>query len=629
MKTGKNLYKLVILAAFTAALTVILALAPRGKEPKPLVIYDVHTDNPRIVKDDNTIEFADYVRIRNNTDTPYDLTGLFLSDSRKNLKKLPLDGVVIDAHDSIMIRLDPSWNFALQRGGSESVYLSDRKGNVMYEYKSSMKPPVPELSAQSGFYSDDFYLKMSVKKGYTIHYTLNGDEPGDDSPVYTEPLRVYDRTSEPNTVVNVSNTIKNYLDDVVDDVPVEQPNDEPVDKAFIVRAVAMDENGNKSDIVTREYFFCGDKYKNIISVVADRNDLFGPCGIVSVGQEYDDWYLNGREGEEPQTNYSKKGKNWEVPADVEYFRSGNMVLSQKCGLRLQGRTTRDRRIKNFQLRAKNRYSGSDVFEYDIFENEVFRTDAVSLDDCFRESFFLSLIEDEKILKQKTTDRVALFVNGEYWNAIYIRERLDEKYFQDHFGVLPGNLLVLAESFPEIGRGRDEETWNADRAMYLDIGDFVSNNDISDEQNYEKLQTMMDIDSYIDYLAINEWAGCSDWGEFNNDMYWRFIEPNGSEYGDGRFRWIIHDGDATFDPDTSITNNPMVYESVLYQALMSNENFRSRFADRLKELGETTFSDESVADKLSDPKWDEPELKDIRKFFEGRKYKVAELIDSLE
>ena len=88
------------------------------------------------------------------------------------------------------------------------------------------------------------------------------------------------------------------------------------------------------------------------------------------------------------------------------------------------------------------------------------------------------------------DRVALFVNGEYWNDVYLHERIDEKYFEDHYGVLPGNLLVLSESFPEIGRGRDEETWNADRAMYLDIGDFVSKNDISNNHNYEILQTMI-------------------------------------------------------------------------------------------------------------------------------------------
>ena len=111
----------------TAFLTVILYFAPHVKAMPELIIYDVHPESPRIVKDDGTIEFSDYVMIRNLTDQPYDLTGLFLSDSRSELKKLPLDGVVIEGGASSMIKLDPSWNFALKNSGDESVYLSDQK----------------------------------------------------------------------------------------------------------------------------------------------------------------------------------------------------------------------------------------------------------------------------------------------------------------------------------------------------------------------------------------------------------------------------------------------------------------------------------------------------------------------
>ena len=281
MKHRRNVLLYTLLISLYAFLVLLFLIGPKEKSEKELIIYDVHDNSPRIVKDDGSIEFADYVRIRNMTDQPYDLSGLYLSDSSENLKKLPLDGVMIKGGSSEMIKLDPSWNFAIKRSGNESIYLSDSNGKILFRYNSSMKPNTPTLSANSGFYEDEFDLKMFVKGDYTIRYTLDGSEPDEDSEEYIEPIRVYDRSGEPNTVVSIRNTVEEYLEP-----ESEQPIYEPVDKAFLVRAVAIDSYGNKSDIVTREYFFCGAKYKNIVSIIADPDDLFGDFGIVSVGKEY-------------------------------------------------------------------------------------------------------------------------------------------------------------------------------------------------------------------------------------------------------------------------------------------------------------------------------------------------------
>ncbi len=264
MRYRKHFLVYTIIIAFSAVLAGVLYLGPRVKAEPSLIIFDVHANSPRIVKDDGSIEFSDYVRIRNMTDQPYDLTGLYLSDSRNDPDKLPLDGIVLEGGESQMVRLDPSWNFALGRTKNESVYLSDSKGNLLFKYSSKMKPKTPVLSANSGFYSSDFDLRMSVKGDYSIRYTLDGREPDEDSPEYTEPIRVYDRSDEANSVVNVPNITENYLSSS------EKPIEQPVDKAFIIRAVAMDSYGNKSDIVTREYFFYGN---NIIIFIPTEEIL--------------------------------------------------------------------------------------------------------------------------------------------------------------------------------------------------------------------------------------------------------------------------------------------------------------------------------------------------------------------
>jgi len=631
MKVGKNLTAYLLFIVFSAVLAVLFGISPKSQAASELIIYDVHPESPRIVKDDGSIEFADYVRIRNMSDHPYDLTGLFLSDSSKDYAKLPLDGIVIEPGGSQMIRLDPSWNFALKASGDESVYLSDVAGNTIYRYTSKMKPKQPVLSAESGFYTDEFYLEMTARGNAVIHYTLDGSNPTEDSPVYNEPIRIYDRSNEPNTVVNVPNTVRRYLEKEVYDEygnhsVIEQPKEDPVDKAFIIRAAAIDEYGNRSDTVTREYFFCGDKYENIISVVADREELFGPCGILVTGTEYDEWYLNGMEGDPPVTNFKKKGRDWEIAADMEYFLGGTKVFGQKCGLKLQGKSTRQRRIKNFQLRARNSYSGSDEFAYDFFENEEYRPDGIHLDDCFDESLLFDIVRDEKIIKSKTTGRVALFINGEFWNNVYIRQKIDEKYFEDHFGIMPDNLIVLAETFPETDYENEEE-FDEIRGYYFAIYDFIEDHDLAVAENYEKIRSMMDVDSYIDYFAINTYIGSADWAEVQNDEYWRVKVPFDEGYGDGRFRWILHDADWIFNDSTKFEEGFITHFD-LFDSLMENADFRQRFANRLEELHNTCFSEENILRHTRSGKWDEPGLEEAEQFLLGRFEALEPLINGI-
>ena len=628
MRFKKNLFKSAILLLFSAFWLTVLFASPKTETKEELVICDVHTNNPRIVKNDGEIEFADYVRIKNLGDKTVDLSGRFLSDSKKDLQKYPLDGYIIEAGRSVMIKLDPSWNFALNKSGSENVYLSDREGNILFVYKSSMKPEKPRVSAYSGFYRAPFYIRITGSKDSRIYYSIDGNEPDETSILYNDPIYVYDRSDEPNSVVNAENIVRSSIDDRYEEELAIPPIVSPVDKAFIVRAVAIDRYGNKSDIVTREYFFCGDKYKNVISVVSDRDDLFGPQGILSVGDEYEEWSQTGGEGDAPEPNFMKKGRDWEVPADFDFFKNGRLVLSQKCGLRLQGRTTREKRIKNFQLRSRKRYSGSSVFEYDFFEDEPFRSRGITLDDSFRESLFLAIVDKEKIISQKTTERIALFINGEFWNNIYIHQRLDEQYFYDHFSISPDNLIVLNESFPEIYPGGVEE-YEKVRNYYLAIDEFVRENDMKLSSNYEKLQTMMDMDSYIDYLAINTWVGCNDWCEYENDMYYRVEKPYDNAYGDGRFRWILHDGDNVFNREVSLATPGRISEDGLYSGLLVNSEFRKSLSERIETLGKTTFSDKNLNRVFSDERWDEPEKEEIIDFFRTRKDTMNDFVQNID
>ncbi|MBQ7581844.1 MAG: CotH kinase family protein [Lachnospiraceae bacterium] len=609
--TRKKLVFVLTMALSSLLLASVLLAGPLSLPPKELILYDVHCNSPRIVKDDGSIEFADYLYIKNMTDHAYDLTGLFLSDEARDLTKYPLEGIVLESGESRMIRFDPSWNFGLNSSGRENIYLSDTEGEILFKYDPDMKPKQPAISAGSGFYEDDFDVTITAKGRHKIYYTLDGSAPDENAMLYDGPIHVYDRSNEPNTVVNHPNTVPYFSEEEIDETAVP--------KAFVLRAAAADEYGNFSEIATKTYFF-GKIKPRVLSVVADREDLFGDYGILVTGKAYDEWMENGMEEDEPVPNFYQKGKDWEVPADVEYFEGSKSVFTQRCGLRLQGRTSRDYRLKNFQLRAKNRYSGQDVFAYDFF-NDPCRSDGLILDDSFEEALFYSLVEDERVLSPKVTQGIALFINGEYWKDVYLRQRLDEKFFADHYGIDPKNLILLSESFADIG------FWEEDREAYLALDDFAMTHDLSDPVQYEKICSMMDMDSYIDYLAINACIGNNDWGEFENDQVWHVREKDDSAYGDGRFRWILHDSDHIFDPSEDFQKNRFITESVLYANLMKNPEFRRQFSDRIRNLMETTFSNRRIASELET--WDDAGKAEVTDFFDGRAEKMNALADALE
>ena len=79
----KNIYIFSLLAAFTVLMAIILYISPRAKASPEIVIYDVHPDSARIIKDDGSVEFSDHLYLMNVTDHPCDLTGMYLSDDPK------------------------------------------------------------------------------------------------------------------------------------------------------------------------------------------------------------------------------------------------------------------------------------------------------------------------------------------------------------------------------------------------------------------------------------------------------------------------------------------------------------------------------------------------------------------
>ena len=131
-----------------------------------------------------------------------------------------------------------------------------------------------------------YELMILSEEGLSVYYTRDGSIPDETDTLYTGRLEVIDRTYE-----------KNVLSDRTDIIAPNKWGDAmaplmKVDKADVIRAVAVDGQGNRSAVSTAVYFigyqYKAEFYRNykVISLAVEPDDLFDPArGIYIQGHD--------------------------------------------------------------------------------------------------------------------------------------------------------------------------------------------------------------------------------------------------------------------------------------------------------------------------------------------------------
>lgn len=530
-----------------------------------VVINEVCGDNNSFPLGEDR-EVSDYIELYNTGRLACRLEELYLSDSMAAPKKKRIPACELPAGGYLVVSLDDG-SFSLKKEGRETVYLSDASGKVLDSVTTEavgadfscarqadgdavwtilsctpgmanetaarqVKSPAlsgPVLSHESGFYQSAFDLELSSEPGTAIYYTLDGSIPTTDSLLYQSPIRVYDRSSETNVYRAIPNVVFEWFRN--------GPDEMPVDKAFVVRAVAAAGEGDAARVsspVTATYLVGLEEYRKrpVVSLVADPAQLFGPDGIYVSGKAYDDWYLGGQEGEAPEPNFLKRGKEWEIPAAFEYF-SDTLNFSQDVGLRVNGGYIRYLPLKNLTVYARKEYGGSSVFDENIFE-DVF-SHKIGIRGGFANAICQTLVRDRNVAVQSYVP-VSVFLNGEFWYHTNILEKYDSYYFQQRYGVDSDNLIMLDGG--ELKEGKEE-----DLVSLQEFFAFLETHDMSDPANYEAFGRMADIQNYIDYMCINIYVDNMDFDDEKNVVMWRSRTVTSNPYEDGRWRWALYDLDA--------------------------------------------------------------------------------------
>src|SRR5690606_24108551 len=118
------------------------------------------------------------------------------------------------------------------------------------------------------------------------------------------------------------------------------------------------------------------------------------------------------------------------------------------------------------------------------------------------------------------------------------KKYDNNYFERVYGIDEVDVL-------EDDGTSDEEGDNDD---YMTLVDYMENNSLTSDANYNYVLTRMDTEDFMDYQIANIFFDNADWPG-TNVIFWRkktdgFV-PNAPYGHDGRWRWAFHDLDDTF------------------------------------------------------------------------------------
>ena len=557
-----------------------------------VAINEVMSSNASTVQDEDGT-FSDWVELHNYGAEAVDLTGWGLSDTASNPFKWSFGSVIIQPGEFLMVwasnKNRPAvtngnmlhTSFAISAGG-EDVVLTHSNGtridalapvalsadlsigrqpdgtgdwlyfddatpgaaNTTVGSPGSLEPP--SFSTGGGAYTSAVSVELSTSvTGGVVRYTLDGSEPTTNSPVYASPIVLASRAGQTNGISMIPTNFEDPGPPFYEGWMA--PSGE-VFKIHTVRAKVFKPGGLPSRPVTQSYLIdpagIGRFSMPVMSLATDDANLFSnETGI----------YVKGH-----HTNYAQSGSAWERPGSLEFINTnGSVAFNTEIGVRINGNSTRTRPRKALRIYAKN----PNTLPFQLFPDKTVSQFSTFLlraggndwgNTIFRDAYMQSLVAHTGLDRQHSRP-VVVFINGEYWGVHNIRDRFDEGYFKNHYGLTESDYVQLdtvvtppANGFPIYDTGN--EAYVAD---YFDLMSFVNEQGVVSTANYAAVTERIDIGNFADYYATEIYSGNSDWPG-NNVRLWRSVStnraPDAPYRHDGRWRWMLFDTDLALGAD---------------------------------------------------------------------------------
>ena len=472
------------------------------------------------------------------------------------------------------------------------------------------------FSAESGFYQAPFSLTLAAPDKAEIYYTLDGSRPTAESQHYHGGIEIKDVSGTPNTVSNHAGISAD------EEYSAHAFAENPIDKATVVRAVAVMPDGTESAVISHTYFV-GFQEKaayyqqmKIVSLMTEECNLFDEeKGIYVLGNAYERWKNSeDYDSETPDWayvgNYTQKGREWEREAVIQIFDRQKPVMTQDIGIRIHGGATRSYPQKSFNVYARSDY-GDTKIRYDLFSGTVIDEkdgspitvfDSFTLRNSgndakytrFRDRLNQTLVSDRQFLTQGMEPCI-VFLNGEFWGQYDITEKLDTAWIKAHCGIPKKDVCIIKKDALDSG---SEETF----AEWKSLREWIQQTDFSDPSAYKTLCDRVDMQGFADYMSseiyINNW----DWCPANSAMWKAETVDENNPYADGKWRFVMFDTDFSAGiygrtpPDEDNFANLEKKDSFLsdlFKSAMQNDDFRKQFVRTFREIAAQNFAEERV------------------------------------
>lgn len=455
------------------------------------------------------------------------------------------------------------------------------------------------ISHDSGIYTGAFELSIKTIAPGEIYYTLDGSVPGPEnteSLLYEAPILI---DFEENDVVHSLQIWCAY------------------------------EDGTESPVYKREYLLEANgpgRYQTtyVVSVTGDEESLWGyEDGIFVRGRQFDEYMAANPEVDLNNTvipaNYFS---DEEVPVHVSVFSNdGTELVSKNCGLRIYGNITRAKNQKSFRLYARDSYDGDNEFHYAFLPKLISEEGGVPVREFQRISFHNSgndngyafnrtaligsLAADMGYPDVLVSESAVVYVNGKYQGFYWLQNTYDDKYFKEKYGAYTGEMVVCEGSLNEMTSTEPEKAEAV--AQYNAFCRWLLNCDIQEDESWQRVCDTIDVENFVQYMAIEYYIGNIDWPHNNVKVYRYLTEEEYEEEGafDGRFRYLLFDTDygmglkflGWFGDDEysqrleSLCN--VEGEGGIFAKLMQRGEFRNMFVNTVLTMMQEAFSLENV------------------------------------
>jgi hypothetical protein len=554
----------------------------------------------------------DWIELYNGNDAEFDLTGFGLSDNINDPFKWVFPSIILNPESYLLIFASGEdedsltnlhTNFKIASEG-ETIILTNPSGAIEDMVNSTEIPTdisygrqpdgsdtwsffpeptpqgpnntegfgdyceTPQNSHQGGFYPGPVIITLSIGSDtHQIYYTLDGSMPTEDSFIYSQPVTIQ--------------TTK------------------------VFRAAVIDNECFPGEVITHSYLIDEESTLPVVSLTSDPYNLWDEeYGIYAMGPNDQSFFPNFG------ANF---WEDWERPIHVELFEpNGELGFKLDAGVKIFGGWSRGWPQKSLAIYARSNYGPSHI-DYKIFpDKDIESFESIVLrnsgndyymgsnwrsNTMFRDGMITSLMKDRGMDLQGYRPSV-VYLNGEYWGIYNIREKVNEHFLADNNGGVDPDELDLLEENGNVIEGDNHD--------YLNMIDFVENNDLSDPGNYTIVEEQINIENFIDYYIIQIYVGNTDWPG-NNIKFWRpHIEG-------AKWKWILYDTDFGFgfiknyyhntllfalDPNGPEWPNPP-WSTLLFRSLMENVEFQNKFINYFCYYSNTRFSTNYVGEHISD------------------------------